>query len=278
MPRLKVLTLNLHGVRDGWPVRRDRLLGILQDEEVDVALLQEVSEKPWQSNHAAELAQLTGYALAFEPAHLYFPWPTVANGLAVLSRFPITNPTAVEIHPSSGYLTRGDGERRVAQRVELSLDGMSVVVYNTILPPGAEAGREAAFRLWAQISQDEAVLVVLGSALGCEPRDEPAAFLQGTVAMGGVRGRLVDTWAVAGIGPGETYPTEHPTARLDYVFYQAEPSVIVQEARVVGRHPYHVAPHAAAMATFSISPSRDTRDPLEEEPVGAASPTVGVVA
>ena len=68
MPRLKVMTLNLWGYRGEWPVRRDRLIRCMQDEEVDVVLLQEVGERAWKMNQALEISQFTGYAASFVPS------------------------------------------------------------------------------------------------------------------------------------------------------------------------------------------------------------------
>ena len=59
------------------------------------------------------------------------------------------------------------------------------------------------------------------------------------------------------------------------IFYQAEPSVIVQEVRVIGRQPVEMSDHAAVVTTFSISPTRDQELPFVEEPIGSLEPTGG---
>lgn len=275
MPRLKVMTLNLWGYRGDWSARRDRLLRCMQDEEVDVVLLQEVAERAWKLNQALEISQLTGYAASYVPAQRVLPWPPVGSGLAILSRFPITNPMAVEITPQSGFMAVGAGERRLAQRVELSLDGMSVVVYNTHFPLSNVERRMAAFRLWNQVMQEESVLVVVGGDFNARPAEECVLFLEGRTPMEGMCGALVDAWDTAGVGPEHTFPVDAPSARIDYVFYQAEPTVIVQETKVVGLLPDTMSDHAAVVATFSISPSRDQQLPFEEEPVGSLEPSGG---
>ena len=103
MPRLKVMTLNLGGYRGHWPTRRDRLIEVMQAEEIDVLLLQEVAERPWRPNQALELAMQTGYMVAYATAQRYFPWPPFASGLAILSRFPLSNQIATEITPAPGF-------------------------------------------------------------------------------------------------------------------------------------------------------------------------------
>jgi endonuclease/exonuclease/phosphatase family metal-dependent hydrolase len=275
MPRLKVMTLNLWGYRGDWPARRARLVQCMQDEEIDVVLLQEVAEKALHPNQAWELSQLTGYAMLFTPAQRFFPWPSVSTGLAVLSRFPISNPLITEILPSSSLIPSGAGERRIAQRVELSLDGMSVVLYNTHFPADTVVRSTVAQRLWSQVIQEESVLIVVGGDFNAHPQEEAITFLLGGVPLHGMRGTLVDAWVTAGIGPPNTYPAERPDARIDYILYQAEPSVVLQECRVIGQADAAMSDHAAVVATFAISPSHEHITPLEEEPVATLEPTGG---
>lgn len=272
MPRLKVMTLNLWGLHHRWDARRDHLIAALQAEEIDVLLLQEVADRGWRLNQAAELATMTGYALMYQPVQLFFPWPTVATGLAILSRFPMANPRGIELTPPRGVLPVGPNERRVAQRVELSLDTMSVVVYNTHFPLDAAARATAARRLWHEITGEDAVLVVAGGDFNARPDEDAVRFLQGVTTLESQCGALTDAWVTAGIGDAETYPTYAPQARIDYIFYQAEPSIIVQEAKVIGRSPYELSDHAGVVATFSISPTRQPVMPEEVEPVATLEP------
>ncbi|MHB0939344.1 MAG: endonuclease/exonuclease/phosphatase family protein [Armatimonadota bacterium] len=275
MARLKVMTLNLWGFRGDWTARRDRLLLFLQNEEIDVLLLQEVEQRPWRMHQAEEIAYLTGYGMMYAPAHRFFPLPLVSNGLAILSRYPMTNPLTREVCASAGMFASGAGERRVTQRVELGLDSLSVVLYNTHFPLDPKARIPAAQRLWEQVAQEEAVLVIVGGDFNAPPSENSIAFLQGKIDVAGKRGGLVDAWHTAGIGPPETFPSAEPRARIDYLFYQAEPSVVVQEARVVGRRPVEMSDHAAVIATFSISSSSDHEYPFSEAPVDALEPTGG---
>ncbi len=269
------MTVNLWGYRGDWSARRDRLIGAMQSEEVDVVLLQDVAERGWRPNQAGEIAYLTGYAMAYVPAQRYFPLPSISTGLGVLSRFPISNQLETEISPGSGLFTAGAEERRVAQRVELSLDGMSVLIYNTHFPTHPEVRTDAAQRLWRQVMQEEAVLIVVGGNFNAPPEEPCIAFLQGRTPLDAQRAELTDSWTVAGVGPAATYPVETPAQRLDYIFYQAEPTVIVQEVKTIGGHPAAFSDHLAVVATFTISPSREPTAPFEEEPTGALEPTGG---
>jgi len=275
MPRLKVMTLNVWGYRGNWPARRERLIELMQEEEIDVLLLQEVAERPWRPNQAMELAMITGYMCAYVPCQRYLPWVSYSSGLAVLSRFPISNQIATEISPSAGLFAFNDHRRRMCQRVEAAMDGMSVVLYNTNFPLTPTERDFAVHRLWGQVRQEEAVLVVVGGSFNAQPEETPILFLQGKIPLEGMRGALVDAWITAGIGPAETFPSDAPSRRIDYVFYQAEPSVIVQETKVIGRYPIPLSDHNAVVATFSISPTRDMMLPIGEEPVGSLEPTGG---
>ncbi|HEY3416283.1 MAG TPA: endonuclease/exonuclease/phosphatase family protein, partial [Armatimonadota bacterium] len=273
MPRLRVMTLNLWGYRGDWPARRDRLINCMQQEDLDVILLQEVSERAWRANQAEEISFLTGYHMAFVPAQHFFPWPSVSEGLAILSRFPMSNFLETELFTTPHLLPTAANERRIAQRVEINLGGMSVVLYNTHFPLTVDARRQAAYRLWTQVVQEEVVLLVVGGDFNAPPIEESIDFLQGKIPMNGLRGELADAWVTAGIGTAETYPTHAPRSRIDYIFYQAEPTVIVQETKVLGFPPDEMSDHGAVVATFSISPTRDTIAPPQEEPVGSLEPT-----
>jgi endonuclease/exonuclease/phosphatase family metal-dependent hydrolase len=272
MPRLKVMTLNLWGFHHQWDTRRDHLMAAMQAEEIDVLLLQEVADRGWRLNQAVELATMTGYAMMYQPAQLFFPWPTVATGLAILSRFPMANPRGTELVPPRGLLPVGPNERRIAQRVELALDTMSVVIYNTHFPLDPDSRALAASRLWEQIAREDAVLVVAGGDFNARPDEDAVRFLQGIVPLDTRRGQLVDAWVTAGIGDAETYPADAPRARIDYIFYQAEPSIIVQETKVIGQKPYALSDHAGVVTTFAISPTHEPELPEEVEPVATLEP------
>ncbi|HOF89560.1 MAG TPA: endonuclease/exonuclease/phosphatase family protein, partial [Armatimonadota bacterium] len=194
------------------------------------------------------------------------------TGLAVLSRFPLANPGSEELAPARGIFPIGAQERRIAQRVELALDQMSVVIYNAHFPLDAEARVLAARRLWARVAAEEAVLTVVGGDFNAQPDEAPIRFLQGQIPLDSRRGALVDAWTTAGIGDAETYPTVAPRARIDYIFYQAEPNIIVQETKVIGRTPHALSDHAGVVATFAISPSRAPELPEEVEPVATLEP------
>lgn len=275
MPRLKVMTLHLDSIREDWSARRDRLLLFLQSEEVDVLLLQQVAERPWRLNQAEEIAYLSGYGMSFAACRQIVPWPPVADGLAILSRYPMTNVLSREIISPPGLLGWASRKRRISQRVELSLDGMTVIVYNTRFPLDPDEQVTAAERLWGQVTQEEAILVVVGGNFYTQPQGRAVGFLQGREKVGTLRGALVDAWHTAGVGPSETYPSHTPRERLDYVFYLAEPAVVLQEARVIGRRPVEMSDHAAVLATFLISPPQEHEYPLMDNPVVSLEPTGG---
>jgi len=275
MPRVKVMTLQLSGNWEDWPARRERLLLFLQNEEIDVLLLQQIEERPWRLNQAEEIAYLTGYGISFAASRHVPLFPSVANGIAIVSRFPMSNLLTREVTPAAIPFINTTA-RRISHRVELALDGLTVIVYNTHFPASPERRLQAAERLWSQVAQEEAVLVIVAGSFGAAPQEQTIGFLQGHGPRhSGIPCNLTDAWRTAGIGPPETYPSHDPRERVDYIFYQAEPSVTVQEARVFGRHPMEMSDHAAVVATFAISPTTERDFPLEDEPVASLEPTGG---
>ena len=275
MPRVKVMTLQLSGNWEDWPARRERLLLFLQNEEIDVLLLQQIEERPWRLNQAEEIAYLTGYGVSFAAARRFPLFPAVASGMAIVSRYPMSNLLTRELFPPANPLFN-TAERRISHRVELGLDGLTIIVYNTHFPGTPEQRVKAAERLWTQVTQEEAVLVIVAGSFCATPTEHAITFLQGQGALNGsLPCNLTDAWRTAGIGPPETYPSHTPRERVDYIFYQAEPSVTVQEVRVFGRHPMEMSSHAAVVATFAISPAAERDLPLADEPVATLEPTGG---
>ena len=274
MPRLKVMTLNLWGFRGDWPARRDRLVQLLQNEEIDVLLLQEVAERPWRLNQALEIAYLTGYMMAYAPAQRYFPWPSVSTGLAILSRFPMSNPLAGKSSPDR-HLPAGASERRMAQRVEVSLDGMSVVLYNTHFP-SRRMTASGGSRLWGQVMQEEAVLVMVGRRFQCAAQRRirsPSCKGRSPRRQARRAGRRLDT---AGIGPRGNLP-QHRRRRAHRLHLLPGRTLGdgAGSASVVGRRPVgDVRPrrgggHLLHLAAVATSDYRSTRNPGRSlEPTG----------
>ena len=83
---------------------------------------------------------------------------------------------------------------------------MSVVLYNTLFPHSTLQLMTAGHRLWGQVLQEEAVLVVVGGDFNAVPDERAILFLQGRIPLDGQYGALVDAWTIAGIGPAETFP------------------------------------------------------------------------
>lgn len=84
--------------------------------------------------------------------------------------------------------------------------------------------------------------VVLGGDLNETP-ERPAA--------GWLAGRLSDAWAEAGDGPGETFPSTDPTARIDYLF--VSDGVRVDRARVA-RGAANASDHLPVVADLTLHP------------------------
>ena len=269
MPRIKIMTLNLWGYRGRWGERRNRLIRMIKQEEIDILLLQEVAERAWHPNQGLELARLSGYAMEYVPAKRVFSWPAVSSGLAILSRYPISNQLVIEIMPAKGVMPKGEKSRRILQRAEISLDGLTLTVINTHLPVLHDARLLATTRLWTQVAQEESTFVFVGGDFNARPEDPAIQFLQGEMELEGVSGSLIDCWPQAGVGTEMTFPSDKPRARIDYIFYIAEPAVIVREVKVLGFAPDVLSDHAGVVATFDISPTAEQAISFDDEPVNS---------
>jgi len=107
-PEISVLSANLY---HDWPRHRNlrqRLEGIAQlieDENVDVALLQEVARTPWLRSDEW-LAERLGMAYVYSRANGHESALGFEEGLAVFSRFPLSRPVLSELRPVLPFTRR----------------------------------------------------------------------------------------------------------------------------------------------------------------------------
>jgi endonuclease/exonuclease/phosphatase family metal-dependent hydrolase len=141
---LRVATYNIHRCRglDGR-TRPDRIAAVLESVEADVVALQEVvGPGPRGGGHAETLGAALGMGWVMAPArHLrghHF-------GNAVLSRFPIVQ----HLHQD---LTWKTCEPRRLQRVDISVDGCTLHVFNVHLGTAILERRYQAKRLTSIVS------------------------------------------------------------------------------------------------------------------------------
>jgi endonuclease/exonuclease/phosphatase family metal-dependent hydrolase len=226
---LQVLTFNIHACHGADDVLDlQRVERVIRSSGADVVGLQEVdrhysARSDWV-DQGAELAQRLDMHLAFGATIDEEPpaprRPRVQFGNAILSRYPITSTSNTLLH-----LTPGQEQRGLLEAV-LDVRGIDVEVFNTHLADGSATDRvQQATQIQQMIGTPERPTILVGD-MNAAPGAPEITILQGF---------LTDTWAVAGEGPGYTFESTNPAARVDYVFTSdAVPPV---QGRVVSTDP-----------------------------------------
>lgn len=126
--RIRIVTFNVHHGRD-VPRLAAGMLSVPSVRDADVFLLQEIeSYKSEGSSRAHKLAEALRLNYAYAPAR-----PTEeggTHGLAILSRFPITN---VQVIPLKQYKLVVNTRCRIALAATLDVAGRPLQVYNVHL-------------------------------------------------------------------------------------------------------------------------------------------------
>ncbi len=208
---------------DGGNVDLSRTAGVIRRQQPDIVALQEVDRfwaRSGSEDQPARLAELLGMNVCFAanvelaPDH---PHPRAREyGVAVLSRWPMTDHRIVPLPVAAGWEPRG----MLVARVDLG--SREIVVINTHLQVD-QPGHEGEGRWQRTVQAGEVVRAARDAALptvvvgdfNARPDDPELAAL---VAF---RSGLLDVWRVAGAGTGATIPAnlhEAPRDRIDYIF------------------------------------------------------------
>ncbi len=225
---------------------------------------------PVAPNQALELAMLTGYMVAYATSQRYFPGrpsPAVWR----YSRFSREQSNCPGNYSAPGLLLFG--EERRDQPARGSRPGWDVVVLYKTHFPCHRAAHHRRLSLMEPGAAGRSGTGHRGRRLQCRP-DERTILFSREISLDGQYGALVDAWTIACIGRRKLSRSTAPERRIDYVFYQAEPSVIVQETKVLGRHPMPLSEHAAVVAT-SPSPPPATSAAIRRRTCRSLEPTGG---
>ena len=227
MTELRLLTYNIHGLRDD----ADAVSEVIRACAPDVVCIQEAPRfLRWRSKRAA-IAREAGLvvATADRPAGLMLMTSLRARVLSshftLLSKRPQLHQRAV----CAAALDVGGVEWHVAS-VHLSLSD--------------DERAEHLPEIWAALDvRGDGPLVVAGDV-----NEEP----HGPV-WAGLSSRLVDAWAVSSTGSGHTYSAAQPHKRIDGVF--VDPRIEVVECRAVDHLPEVVAAsdHLPVLAVLRYS-------------------------
>lgn len=223
--RLRCLTLNLWGAEAPLDRRMGAVAGGFVRWQPDVVALQEVRQIPGQlPNQAETLASAGGYHHVWEPA---VEFGGGHEGLAILSRAPIAEHTAIELPHATA------SERRILLSARIETAAGSVWIHTTHLNYRLQHGRERQDQVMAI---DAAVAAragdlpqVLMGDFNARPESDEIRWLRGLVNLEGRRVHYQDAWER--IHPGErgwtwasanphTAPLRflEPDRRIDYIF------------------------------------------------------------
>jgi endonuclease/exonuclease/phosphatase family metal-dependent hydrolase len=208
--RLRIVTYNVHKCRgiDGR-IHPARIAGVLERLRPDVVALQEViGTGPRGRGQEEEISDRLGMSSLLAPARTLRGHP---YGNALLSRLPVQH--------HGGYdLTQDGFEPRLLQRVDISLEGHRVHIYNVHLGTSAKERARQAGRLIHHLSDPAArgPKILLGD------------FNEGR--MGPATNLLNETFRSLDLFPflrwRRTYPGILPIFHIDQVFYQGQVEIV----------------------------------------------------
>jgi len=266
-----VMTYNigyLSGMSNNLPVREEedfyserlrRAVALFQDIAPDFVGLQEIdfcAARSYRMNQLDSLAFGCGFAYAarevnWDKRYVAFPyWPPwvhfgeIISGQAVLSRFPIVKQQRVVLprmdRPFYFDLFYLD---RLAQVVEVEIDGNKLVIINVHLEAYDDATREQQAAAVVKICERYTArwpMLLIGDF-----NSDPALFptlRDDTIGIIRRDARLLPAFEhVLSADIHGTYPSQKPVAKIDYVFYNAEKielldRFVVQDAGDISDH------------------------------------------
>jgi len=216
-PTLKVLVYNVHAGKDAKGVDAiERISDVVKSSGADIVFLQEVDKGTKRSGNVdqpAEYARRTGLHVAFGRS---LDYDGGEYGIAMLSRWPIKNDTAIHL-PVEPPQERSGGshEPRVAMRATTTTPLGQVALLNTHI----DASGSDVWRL-----QEIKTIIPLAKSFGGESgtpvlfggdfNSTPDSKVQGELRASGMR----DSWTTCGSGDGLSYPADKPVKRIDYLF------------------------------------------------------------
>ena len=207
---MRIATYNIHRCRglDGR-TRPQRIAAVLADVDADVVALQEVvGSSAHGGGHIEEIGAALGMGWVMTPTRVFRGHQF---GNAILSRFPIT-------HHSSHDLSWKTCEPRKLQRVDVSVEGGTLHLYNVHLGTAILERRHQAERL-ARIVSDRQIAgpkVVLGD-FNEWTRGLATTLLSDRLRSVDLRNHLRRR---------RTYPGVFPILHLDHIYYSGRVEVI----------------------------------------------------
>ncbi len=203
---IKIMSFDIHhGEGADGKFDIDRIAKVILAANADIIALQSVDRGVARSNRIdimTTLADLTGLAYAFgKTADIQGG----DFGIGILSRFPILGERTLLFHS-----VRQVEDHGMLQLI-LEIDGSEIVLINTQLgdqPDGIARTNEVSQIRESLQQYAPRPIIVCGDFI-----DGPASATIDSMRLG-----FTDSWDIAGVGNGFTYPSGKPTQRVDYIF------------------------------------------------------------
>lgn len=209
-PRLRIATINLRCLVDGWEQRLPLLTAEIAAVDPDVMAFEEVCREEGGIDSLAQLmaalAAETGSEYYTARAETHLAWDQYQEGIALASRYPLQDEQVVDL--PVGIFPR----RSVMARVDNPIMPLQMAV--THLSFGDQAGVR------------EAQLAAVREALENRQGNDERAILAGDLNEGpdgaaigsALSAGYVDAWAhLHPDNDGPTYPASAPSKRIDYL-------------------------------------------------------------
>lgn len=241
---MRVLTMNVWGVRGDWPARRAALHAELEALDPDVLSLQEtiVTDDYDQVTDLLGGSRHVAHQQAREPD---------GQGVSIASRWPIS-----AVRELDGRLGPRTGFAATTLLADIDTPDGPLLLVNHFPSwrPALEAERcrqaLAAARMIETMRPDPNAAVVLAGDLDADPDADSVRFWTGRAALEGTSVCYRDAWASARPGEaGATYTPDNPLMvdgdwpfrRIDYVLVRCDggghPVRFVRSCRLVGDAP-----------------------------------------
>jgi endonuclease/exonuclease/phosphatase family metal-dependent hydrolase len=219
--RVRVMTLNIWNYNEPWDLRRGLIAACIAESAPDIIGLQEIRLDATRAplDQARQIVGLLGdaYQALCRPAMVYERDPICAEGLAVLSRWPIASSDAVELtrDPSDP----ADRHQRIVLHAEIATPAGPLHFLNThwSLSEAARLRNAAETRAVVGGLADRAPVILVGD-LNSTPDGASARALFGRDASDEIVVR--DAWPTLHPDqPGFTYRCDKPARRIDYIAF-----------------------------------------------------------
>jgi endonuclease/exonuclease/phosphatase family metal-dependent hydrolase len=201
---VRVATYNLHnGFDTEGRLGMEAIASVIEEIDPDIVALQEVS-RGWVIS--GRLDMLTWLSERLEMPHVFGPTADPFWGNAILSRYPILEYAEYDLPPRDLPVKRG----LIAATVDLGQgETLQVIATHYHHVEGDSDIRQAQARTTAEVWDGQDRTVLLGD-LNAEPDDPEMAILR--------RAGLVDPVEDIEPPPKYTWPADHPTVRIDYIW------------------------------------------------------------